>query len=162
MKDQFMRKSLVILIVVLMFGAIGSAPQTGYAESSSYAESASKESHEDQLYKDGTAARDAGQWQKAIDLFSQIKGSKADAAAYWKAYAENKLGDRTAALETIAALEKQYPKSKFVNDAKALEIEIRGAAGQAPAAAAAPSTRRDRRLRFAGPSALRSPPETDG
>jgi fermentation-respiration switch protein FrsA (DUF1100 family) len=35
-------------------------------------------------------------------------------------------------------------------------------ADQAPAAAAAPSTNRDRGLRFAGPSALRSPPETDG
>jgi hypothetical protein len=71
------------------------------------------------------------QWQNAIDQFSEIKGSKADGAAYWKAYAQNKLGQRAAALETIATLLRQYPRSSWINDAKALEIEIHGAAGQA-------------------------------
>jgi hypothetical protein len=96
-----------------------------------YAQSGSADTREDQIYKSATTAMNAEQWQTAIDQFSQIKGSKADGAAYWKAYAQNKLGQKAAALETIAALVKQYPRSSWINDAKALEIEVRGAAGQA-------------------------------
>src|SRR6516225_2667221 len=93
-----------------------------------YAQSGSADTREDQIYKSATTAMNAEQWQTAIDQFSQIKGSKADGAAYWKAYAQNKLGQKAAALETIAALVKQYPRSSWINDAKALEIEVRGAA----------------------------------
>jgi HEAT repeat protein len=114
-----MLKSSIVIISLLL--AIQSGP---------------KEAQEEQVYKNGTVAMDAGDWQKVIDLFSQIKGSKADAALYWKSYAQNKLGERTAALETIGLLTKQYPRSTWVNDAKALEVEIRGAAGQAPASTA--------------------------
>jgi HEAT repeat protein len=84
---------------------------------------------EEQIYITGTAALDAEQWQTAINQFSQIQGPKGDGAAYWKAYAQNKLGQKAAALETIASLMKEYPRSAWVQDAKALEVEIRGAAG---------------------------------
>lgn len=95
------------------------------------AQSTSAETREDQIYKSATAALNAQQWQSAINQFSQVKGSKADGAAYWKAYAQNKLGQRAAALETVGVMVKQYPRSTYLNDAKALEIEIHGAAGQA-------------------------------
>ena len=59
-----------------------------------------------------------------------MKGPKADAALYWKAYAQNKQGLRTEALGTIGELNKAYPKSRYLQDAKALEVEVRRDAGQ--------------------------------
>jgi HEAT repeat protein len=111
------------IIVLAFLAAIATLP--------AQAQSSSAETREDQIYKSATAALNAQQWQNAIDQFSQIKGSKSDGAAYWKAYAQNKLGQRAAALETVGLMMKQYPRSTYINDAKALEIEIHGAAGQA-------------------------------
>ncbi len=85
------------------------------------------------LYAAGTAAMDKGDYAKALELFSQIvdqKGDRADAALYWKAYSQNKLGQRTEAISTIQELLKTYPNSRWLSDAKALEVEVRGASGQ--------------------------------
>ena len=51
---------------------------------------------------------------------------------YWKAYSENKLGKRDSALATIADLEKKYAQSRWIKDAKALEIEVRQSTGHPP------------------------------
>jgi HEAT repeat protein len=131
MKEQSMLK-LSIVIIGLVTGMF----VIPAVHSPAYAQTPSAEAREEQIYKNATTAMNAEQWQNAIDQFSQIKGSKADGAAYWKAYAQNKLGQRAAALETIAALLRQYPRSSWINDAKALEIEIHGASGQAGAAVA--------------------------
>ncbi|MCL4523509.1 MAG: tetratricopeptide repeat protein [Acidobacteria bacterium] len=83
---------------------------------------------EEELYDDGTEYLDEGQWEKAAQRFAQVaemKGKKADAALYWKGYAEYKGGHREAAIATLAELQKNYPKSNYVKDAKALEIEVR-------------------------------------
>ena len=61
---------------------------------------------------------------------ADLKGTRADAALYWKAYAQNRLGQRADALATIAELDKGYPNSRYLKEAKALEVEVRGAAGQ--------------------------------
>jgi tetratricopeptide (TPR) repeat protein len=85
------------------------------------------------LYTAGTSAMDKGDWSKALELFSQIveqKGDRADAALYWKAYSQNKLGQRTEALGSIQELVKAYPNSRWISDAKALEVEVRGASGR--------------------------------
>jgi hypothetical protein len=125
-----MKTSMVIISLVTAMSMITALQLPVYAQS------ASAEAREDQIYKSATTAMDAQQWQSAIDQFSQIKGSKADGAVYWKAYAQNKLGQKAAALETVAALVKQYPRSSWIDDARALEIEIRGAAGQVNASTA--------------------------
>src|SRR5439155_17180408 len=125
-----LKPSAVILILLAAILALLAPPATGYAQSTS------AEAREDQLYKNGTASMNSEQWQNAIDQFSKIKGSKADGAMYWKAYAQNKLGQREAALETTGSLMKQHPRSTCVNHARALEIEIRGESG--PATASAP------------------------
>ena len=52
---------------------------------------------------------------------SPQKGPRTDGALYWKAYAQFKLGRRDEALATIAQLRKDYPQSRYLNDAKALE-----------------------------------------
>jgi HEAT repeat protein len=94
---------------------------------------ATQKEREEELYDDGTDALDDGHWEDAIrkfDALAQMKGYKANAALYWKAYAENRLGRRADALATIAALRHDYPQSRWLNDAKALEVEVRQSSGQ--------------------------------
>ncbi|HEV2448402.1 MAG TPA: HEAT repeat domain-containing protein, partial [Candidatus Sulfopaludibacter sp.] len=57
-------------------------------------------------------------------------GSHADGALYWKAYALNKLGRRDDALAALAELNKSYAGSHWLDDAKALEIEVKQSSGQ--------------------------------
>ncbi len=86
----------------------------------------------DSLYADGTKAIDDGRWSDAVDLFSkaaQQGGDRAEGALYWKAYAENKEGQPARALETCAQLRRTHPKSNWLDECSALEIEIRGKSG---------------------------------
>lgn len=86
-----------------------------------------------QAYDEGTEALDEHKWDKAISKFSAVAdrhSSRADGALYWKAYAENKLARRAEALTTLGELRKQYPNSRWLDDAKALELEVRQSSGQ--------------------------------
>jgi len=87
----------------------------------------------DRLYDTGMDATYEGQYDRALTVFSRLaeeKGPRTDAALYWKAYAENKLGRRPDALASLGELMKGYPDSRYLKDAKALELEIRNAGGQ--------------------------------
>src|SRR2546429_6637769 len=81
----------------------------------------------DSDYESGLRALDARQWAQAIVSFDASvarKGSVADGALYWKAYAQNRAGRPDEALATIAALRHSYPSSRWIKDAKALEVEV--------------------------------------
>ena len=82
---------------------------------------------EQELYAQGTAALDRGEFDKAAQAFTQaaaLKGERADGALYWSAYAQNKRGRRDDALQAITSLKSSYPKSRWLRDARALEVEI--------------------------------------
>src|SRR6185295_2922941 len=79
-------------------------------------------------------------------------GTKADAALYWKAYAQNKQGQRPEALATINILVKEYPKSRYLSDAKALEAEVKQNAGQPPN----PAAEQDEELKIMAINALQN------
>lgn len=86
----------------------------------------------DELYQDGREALDEDRWDRASDKFGELvsmNGPQTDAAMYWRAYAENKLGKRDSALTTIADLKKKFPQSRWLKDAGALEIEVRQSTG---------------------------------
>ena len=86
-------------------------------------------SKEDALYSEGTQAISDARWAQAETIFANIAqqhGERAEAALYWKAYAENKEGKPTQALETCNQLKQAYPHGKWINECGALEIEIRG------------------------------------
>jgi HEAT repeat protein len=86
-------------------------------------------SKEDALYSDGTRAINDARWQQAETIFAGIAqqhGERAEAAFYWKAYAENKEHKQAEALETCSQLRETYPQGKWVKECVALEIEIRG------------------------------------
>lgn len=85
-------------------------------------------------YERGTSSLDSGRYDRAIEAFDKViakNGKKADGAMYWKAYALNRLGKRDEALRTLDELQKKFPSSRWNNDAKALAIGVRQAAGQA-------------------------------
>jgi HEAT repeats len=86
-----------------------------------------------ETYDSGREALDEDRFERAEEKFAEVakmNAAQADAALYWKAYAENKLGKRAAALATIADLKQRYPQSRWQKDAGALEIEVRQSSGQ--------------------------------
>ena len=90
------------------------------------------ENVKDANYRQGMQALDARQWDQAIQAFelaASHKGSVADAALYWKAYAQNQAGRLQEALSTLTQLQRVYPSSRWNNDAQALNIELHAQAG---------------------------------
>ncbi|MEA2235956.1 MAG: hypothetical protein QOC81_680 [Thermoanaerobaculia bacterium] len=88
---------------------------------------------EEDLYDSATDLLDEHNWRGAASKFQQVaemRMTHADAALYWLAYAQGKMGARSEALSTLLQLQKSYPKSKWVEDGKTLEVEIRQSAGQ--------------------------------
>jgi hypothetical protein len=80
-------------------------------------------------YADGTRAINDGRWSDAVSIFTKVadaRGERADAALYWKAYAEAKQGQASSALETCSRLGRTYRKSRYISDCDALRIEIQG------------------------------------
>jgi len=88
---------------------------------------------DDSAYADGVRAVNSGRWSDAIAIFSRVaaQGSAhADAAFYWKAYAENKQGQGGTALETCGTLRHIHPGSNWIEECGALEIEIHSKNGK--------------------------------
>ena len=87
----------------------------------------------EELYDDGREALDEDRYDQAAAKFKELAdmgGPQTDAALYWKAYAENRLGKRDTALATIADLKKRFPQSRWLKDASALDITVRQSTGQ--------------------------------
>lgn len=88
---------------------------------------------EAQLYSEGWDAAGEYRWDRALGYFNRVielKGTKLDAAMYWKAYSQNRLGQRSEALSTIAELTKNHPNSPYRKQANVLEAEVRRDLGQ--------------------------------
>lgn len=78
---------------------------------------------------------DDSRWQEAVAAFDAVvreKDARADAALYWQAYAQMKQGRAQEAVAKIQALRAGHPKSRWIKEAGALELEIKGRAGQPP------------------------------
>jgi hypothetical protein len=89
----------------------------------------------DEVYEDAIDQVDEGHYDDALRLLDQVSREnprRADAALYWRAYSLHKLGRKADALTTLNQLGSSHPKSKWVKDAKALELEIRQGGGTAP------------------------------
>ena len=87
----------------------------------------------DNLYEQGQNAIERAQWPRAVERFTVLvdaKAPRADAALYWRAYSLDKLNRQSEALTSVAELLKGYPSSRWVADARALEIQVRQRAGQ--------------------------------
>jgi tetratricopeptide (TPR) repeat protein len=106
-----------------------------------------REDRNTDTYRDGISSIDDRRYERAIERFDRVienKWVRADGAYYWKAYALNKLGKRDEALAALAEIPKQFPQSRWINDANALKAEIQQASGTA----ASPENQSDEDLRL--------------
>ncbi len=89
----------------------------------------------DSLYRQARESIDHGRYERAVQQLDQLidsgRHSRVDAALYWKSYSFAKQGQRDQALTTLADLQKRFADSRWMKDAKALEVEVRQASGQA-------------------------------
>ncbi len=79
-------------------------------------------------YNQGRSYLDQRQYERAIVSFDRViaqKATRSDAALYWKAYCQFKLGKAEDAVASIAQLRKEYPQSRYLNDAKVLEVDAK-------------------------------------
>ncbi len=104
-----------------------------------------------ELYEDGREALDEDRYDQAQAKFKQLadlNGPQTDAALYWKAYAENKLGKRDVALATIADLKKRFPQSRWQKDANVLELEVKQSSKQSSGQSVKPGDQSDEELKM--------------
>jgi tetratricopeptide (TPR) repeat protein len=94
-----------------------------------------------ELYGKGTTALDQARYEKALQAFAEasaLKGARADSALYWKAFSEYKVDALRAALESLKQMQKNFPDSRWLEQALALELEVKGAMGKPVSPAATP------------------------
>jgi tetratricopeptide (TPR) repeat protein len=97
------------------------------------AEARRAQDNDERYYRSGKSYLDRKDYDKAVEALTRVvenKGSRADGALYWRAYAQNRLGKREDALASLAELQKNYASSRWLDDAKALQQEIRAQNGQ--------------------------------
>jgi HEAT repeat protein len=131
--------ALIIGIGLLLAAGAPGAASPAIPSGAGPAVADGEQTRENELYEAARQAIDEEQWRRAVEGFDRVvalKGAKADLALYWKAYAQNRANQRADALDTLAALKKTYPKSRSLEEARALEMDIRNAGGQAVAPAA--------------------------
>src|SRR2546430_13698432 len=78
-----------------------------------------KLARQQELYDNGREALDDDHYEKAAAEFAELiklNGPQTDAAMYWKAYAENRLGKKAASLATIAEIKSKYAQSRWKKD----------------------------------------------
>jgi hypothetical protein len=116
------------------------------------------EARAEALYRSARESIDRGRYERAIQQLDRVINltgtSRVDAALYWKSYTQAKLGQRAEALTTLADLQKRFAASRWLKDARALEVEIRQASGQA----VSPDAQNDEELKLL---ALRGLMQTD-
>ena len=75
----------------------------------------------DDRYEAAQDALENGQWARAVQGFREAAAAnpaRADAATYWLAYAQSRLGQHADALSTLSELIKTYPSSRWLGDAR--------------------------------------------
>jgi HEAT repeat protein len=75
-----------------------------------------------------------GRFERAVEDLNRViemkTSTRVDAALYWKAYSLAKLGQQADALKAVTDLSAKFANSRWLKEAKALELEIRQASGQ--------------------------------
>ena len=99
------------------------------AAAAGFATSDDTTSTRSEAYREGQRALERERWDDAARSFAAVAaagGAEVDSALYWKAYADWKSQRRKDALAGIRALLAAHPQSPWADDARALELEIRG------------------------------------
>lgn len=111
------------LLLPLVFGDLSFSPWDAPSGPGAAVE------EKDDVYREAKRDLDAGRFGQAAEKFGRVAeqgGASADAALYWRAYAFHKAGRPQDALRVVRRLAGSYPQSPWLDDARALEVEIRG------------------------------------
>ncbi|MEZ5332617.1 MAG: tetratricopeptide repeat protein [Thermoanaerobaculia bacterium] len=115
--------------ILLLSSALAFAPWPGRAALDlGYRFAAADGVARSETYRQARRALEEERWDEASDLFGRVVadgGGEAAAALYWQAYALNRAGRSVEALESARRVQTEYPESSWVDDARALELEIR-------------------------------------
>ncbi len=122
MKQLFNTKSVLVLFLAALLAATAAwsrplTPEPAAAERSD-------------AYREARRALDQARWNDAVERFGEVieqGDSDIDAAYYWIAYAYYKAGHADDALKTLRTLRRQFKDSRWSDDGRALEAEIRQA-----------------------------------
>src|ERR1039458_8233727 len=132
-EDFQLRSEDMLKETQIRLGNLDLLAQVGPMASSDEIKARTMRAYGDNLYDRGQSALDRHRWDEALADFTQAAsqaGSRADGALYWKAYTLNKLGRRDEAVAAIAQLRKSVVGSRWLDDAKTLEVEGKQASGQ--------------------------------
>ncbi len=122
--------ALLVSLLVVAFAASCSFALAGQGYATSDSGSSSEQSSD--AYREGQRALEEEDWDSASRIFRKVAaggGSEVDAALYWKAYADWKAQRKKESVEGLRQLLSSHPESPWADDAKALELEIRGVKG---------------------------------
>ena len=94
-----------------------------------------------ELYARGTAALDTARYEKALQAFAEaaaLKGEKADSSLYWKAFSEYKVRPCRLRWSRSRRCRRGIPDSRWLEQALALEFEVKASMGKPVSPAATP------------------------
>ena len=127
-----MKKQILQSVLVFTLAAAAARPQAfGFAEPLAGENPPATQSEIE--YQKAMSLLDQSKWESALKQFREIAArfkDKADAAVYWEAYSQSKLGQVGPALTTLSQFKAMYPASRWLNDAQALQLELRQSSGQ--------------------------------
>ena len=115
---------LAVLLVTLLAASALAGPHDATSDRGSERRS--------ETYRQGQRALEKEAWGDASRIFGKLaseSSDETDAALYWKAYADWKRKLKKESVEGLRQLLSAYPQSAWADDARALEIEIRGGKG---------------------------------
>lgn len=81
-------------------------------------------------YERGIRALDERKWDEAVEWFKMVDKERADAALYWLGFAHYKANRFEPGLLSLQTLLNGHPTSRWLNDARALQVEIKQAQGK--------------------------------
>jgi HEAT repeat protein len=87
---------------------------------------------DESMYQNGLRDIDNHQYEQALSEFNLVVshgGARTEGALYWKAYVLNKQGRAADAQAALDTLRKSYASSRWLDDAKALELEVKQSKG---------------------------------
>jgi tetratricopeptide (TPR) repeat protein len=128
-----MTKTSIVTTFLLAAATVTVAPRPAAAHPMPIGIASDLDDRADDLYDRARDLIEEGRYDRAVaelDRLIALNSNRTDAALYWKAYCQMRLGQRAEALTAISDLTKRFADSKWIRDAKALEVEVRQSSGQ--------------------------------
>ena len=129
MSKKFIFNSLLTLVLAISATAMGQQRRSFQSQASSRA---ATQTDAATVFRSARDSITDGEWAKAEERFSQYVSSypnekNLDAALYWLAYAEYKLGKSDEVRKTVERLFERFPNSNWRDDARVLLAQVPGA-----------------------------------